>query len=703
MMPSTLHFRVSFIGFSLLIGCSTSDAAAPSAGGTSGGEDPGPPAYLCDDPGPLAGGDAVWGKAPIIPPSAGDPSDPDSADDGGADSGIGFIEMPDGGGASFECDLFAQDCPEGDKCMPWANDGGDQWNATRCSPVEDDAGVIGDECTADGSGVSGLDDCELGAMCWEVDDMNMGTCVEMCVGSSGDPLCPPGTWCYLGSDGSLAVCLEDELCDADGACHCMCPEGVDPDCTEDQCAPRAEVEVDALASLPPVVDQDEPSCPSEQEPVVMYMSNDDSNSQASPILARRYISEGLTVPKSAIRIHEFLNYYDFNAEPQNDAPALVSMEMRRTNAEAGEFTLMLSAQGHEMTADTRPPMNLVFSLDTSGSMEGAPIELLKDSMVSTAGQLRAGDVVSIVTWSTDQDVVLAGYVVAGPDDPELLGIIGSIVSGGGTDLHSGLVKAYQLANTHEIEHGINRVVLISDGGANAGVTEADLIASEAADEDGEGIYLVGVGVGTAHTYHDGLMDTVTDAGKGAYVYIDTTDEAELQFNRRFLANMAVSARNVRMRLTLPWYFGIEKFHGEEYSPVESEVEPQHLAPNDSMTFHQIVAACDPSLITKCDAVEARVDFVDPVTGAEMHDALEISIESLVARPAERLRKADVVVGYAKSLIVIAGLVQSGELQAASEVASNMHDWASNAAKTLDDDELLEIAELMKTYAAALAF
>lgn len=58
------------------------------------------------------------------------------------------------------------------------------------------------------------------------------------------------------------------------------------------------------------------------------------------------------------------------------------------------------------------------------------------------------------------------------------------------------------------------------------------------------------------------------------------------FDQRFIANLAVAARDVRFQLTLPWYFGIKKFHGEEYSPNPSEVEPQHLAANDTMTFHQ---------------------------------------------------------------------------------------------------------------------
>ena len=159
--------------------------------------------------------------------TAGDDDDDDddtAGDDSGgpATSGIGFIEMPDGGGAAFECDIFAQDCPEGEKCMPWANDGGSAWNATRCSPIEGDPGQPGDACTVDGSGVSGLDNCDIGGMCWDVDpEVLTGFCVALC--SIGDVPCPDANSCVIANDGALAVCLPtcDPLAqDCDGGHGC---------------------------------------------------------------------------------------------------------------------------------------------------------------------------------------------------------------------------------------------------------------------------------------------------------------------------------------------------------------------------------------------------------------------------------------------------------------------------------------------------
>ena len=112
-------------------------------------------------------------------------------------------------GTTFECDQWAQDCPPGQKCMPWANDGGNVWNALRCAPIADDPRAVGESCTVEGSGVSGIDDCELRAMCWDVDpETNEGTCSAMCIGSEAYPVClDPTTQCSINGDGVITLCF----------------------------------------------------------------------------------------------------------------------------------------------------------------------------------------------------------------------------------------------------------------------------------------------------------------------------------------------------------------------------------------------------------------------------------------------------------------------------------------------------------------
>jgi len=139
--------------------------------------------------------------------TTGEVEDPDE-DEGDSSSDGGFILKPDGG-IEFECNLFAQDCPDGEKCMPYANDGGVFWNATVCREIADDPGEVGDACLAEGGGTTGIDDCTLGAMCWDSDtETNVGTCIAMCEGDASNPLCAdPKTTCVIANDGALSLCL----------------------------------------------------------------------------------------------------------------------------------------------------------------------------------------------------------------------------------------------------------------------------------------------------------------------------------------------------------------------------------------------------------------------------------------------------------------------------------------------------------------
>lgn len=147
----------------------------------------------------------------------------DTTDDG---AGSFYALRPDGGGLPNECDTFAQDCPPGEKCMPFANDGGNTWNALRCVPIDDDPDAPGEPCTVEGSAVSGIDSCALGAMCFDVDpETNAGTCVAMCTGSVADPQCAAADQaCAITNDGVLTLCFDacdplNPACGPDEGCY----------------------------------------------------------------------------------------------------------------------------------------------------------------------------------------------------------------------------------------------------------------------------------------------------------------------------------------------------------------------------------------------------------------------------------------------------------------------------------------------------
>ncbi|WP_271994512.1 ribulose phosphate epimerase [Nannocystis radixulma] len=118
-----------------------------------------------------------------------------------------FITPPDGGGGTKECDQWTQDCPDGQKCMPYSGDGDNAWESLKCTPVMENAGQVGDPCTVEGSGVSGIDNCSEGMMCWDVTE-GVGVCVALCIGSPDAPDCAePMTSCLISNDGVLTLCL----------------------------------------------------------------------------------------------------------------------------------------------------------------------------------------------------------------------------------------------------------------------------------------------------------------------------------------------------------------------------------------------------------------------------------------------------------------------------------------------------------------
>lgn len=126
----------------------------------------------------------------------------------------------DAGSISVECDIWMDDCPRGEKCSAWANDGGTIWNASKCSPLDPMPAQVGEPCQALGSYVSGVDDCESGSLCFFVDpETNEGTCVETCSGSPEDPICNTGS-CFIFDEDVLALCLD--LCDPE-ASECIEP------------------------------------------------------------------------------------------------------------------------------------------------------------------------------------------------------------------------------------------------------------------------------------------------------------------------------------------------------------------------------------------------------------------------------------------------------------------------------------------------
>ncbi len=433
----------------------------------------------------------------------------------------------------------------------------------------------------------------------------------------------------------------------------------------------------------------------DQTDVTLFMSPDDSNSMSSPVQARLAILGGWdSLDNISLRTWEFMNYYSFGYPPaEDDELAITAQLVEGDGLDSEAYVMQIAVSSPQLSNAYRAPMNITFSLDTSGSMSGHPLSMLKESCLGVASKLVQGDVVSMVTWNSSNNVVLDSHQVSGADDATLLSAIDGLAASGSTNLNAGLAKAYELASENYGTGRINRVLLVSDGGANTGQTDLDIISSHAGSGDEVGIYMVGVGVGSANTYHDELMDTVTDQGKGASVFIGDEDEARLIFRERFVNTLAVAARDVAVRLDLPPGFEVLRFSGEAISSDPQEVDPQHIAPNDAMIFHKTIKTCAPELVTGETEVVVTATWRH-ATSFETHETqLRTSFGELLAQDADLLRKGAAIYKYAEALKAHKTEPGSATWTAALEAWEHAQALAEEA-RPMDED-LAQVREVME--------
>jgi hypothetical protein len=202
-------------------------AARPLDTATGDGDTDGSSASTgASDPGTTGGGTS----SPTTSPATTTGTDPTTTTTGATTGSTGstgqpFIVPLDGGPPGTDCDPWAEDCPEGQKCMAVSLDGDNAWESLRCVPVVDDPDGLYEPCSVLGTGVDGLDTCDEHMMCWDWDqDTKIGHCVGMCTGSPDNPSCgDPDAFCALSGDGVLILCLPqcnpllqdchgDELC-----------------------------------------------------------------------------------------------------------------------------------------------------------------------------------------------------------------------------------------------------------------------------------------------------------------------------------------------------------------------------------------------------------------------------------------------------------------------------------------------------------
>ncbi|MDP3174575.1 MAG: VWA domain-containing protein [Phenylobacterium sp.] len=282
-----------------------------------------------------------------------------------------------------------------------------------------------------------------------------------------------------------------------------------------------------------------------QEPVSTFSIDVDTASYSN---VRRFLNDGTRPPRDAVRVEEMLNYFDYGyALPRDRVTPFASFVAVTPSPWSRDRQILhVGLQGYELSAAAQPPLNLVFLIDTSGSMSGeGRLPLARKAMNLLIDQLGPQDRVSMVAYAGSAGAVLAPTF--GRDKLRMRCALGALEAGGSTAGGQGLALAYAMAKQNFNARAVNRVVLMTDGDFNVGVADPAKLKDFVAEQRRGGVYLSVYGFGRGN-YNDTMMQTLAQNGNGTDGYIDTLAEARKSFAQDFSGSLFPIADDVKIQI-----------------------------------------------------------------------------------------------------------------------------------------------------------
>lgn len=291
--------------------------------------------------------------------------------------------------------------------------------------------------------------------------------------------------------------------------------------------------------------EDNPVQRTREQPVSTFSVDVDTGSYSN---VRRMLRDGQRPPADAVRAEEFINYFDYAhpAPAGRDIPFRVTTELAPAPWNPQRQLLMIGIKGYDVPKATLPPANLVFLVDTSGSMHSPDkLPLLKQALSMLARQLRAQDRVAIVVYAGSAGLVLPP--TPGDRHGEIVAALERLQAGGSTNGGDGIRLAYAMAGQSFVPGGVNRVILATDGDFNVGTVDQNALETLVADRRKQGIALSTLGFGQGN-YNDHLAERLADVGDGHHAYVDTLQEARKVLVEEMQSTLLTIARDVKIQI-----------------------------------------------------------------------------------------------------------------------------------------------------------
>lgn len=290
---------------------------------------------------------------------------------------------------------------------------------------------------------------------------------------------------------------------------------------------------------------DNPVRRASETPVSTFSIDVDTGSYAN---VRRMLNQDTRPPADSVRAEEFINYFHYGhpAPTSRDTPFRVDTQLAVAPWNAQRQVLMVGIKGYDVPKADVPPANLVFLIDTSGSMDSPDkLPLLKSAFQMLTRQLRPQDRISIVVYAGSAGLVLPP--TPGDRQREILDALERLEAGGSTNGGDGIRLAYATARQAYLEKGVNRVILATDGDFNVGTVDQNALKTLVGDQRKTGIALTTLGFGQGN-YKDELAEQLAQVGDGNHAYIDTLQEARKVLVQQMGGTLMTIARDVKIQI-----------------------------------------------------------------------------------------------------------------------------------------------------------
>lgn len=282
----------------------------------------------------------------------------------------------------------------------------------------------------------------------------------------------------------------------------------------------------------------------DEESLITFSLKVDTASYSNVI---RYIESGNTPPTDAVKVEEMINYFNYDGKMEfNDEPFAIYTEVGPSPFDEDNLLAFVRVKTEDLDKEELPDSNLVFLIDTSGSMDSYDkLPLLKEAFGLLVENLDEDDRVSIVTYAGSSSVVLDSE--SGANKKSILKAIDRLSAGGSTAGADGILTAYKLAEKNFMQDGNNRIILATDGDFNVGISNTDDLAELVSEKRGNGIYLSILGFGMGNI-RDDIMETLSKNGNGNYSYINSLSTANKVLVEELASNVFTIADDVKAQI-----------------------------------------------------------------------------------------------------------------------------------------------------------